>query len=98
MHRACNPITGLNPDYSEFGGAPHDTPWAPVAFRYDSWRVPMNIAMDYAWFVKDREWQEGYGKRLQTFLRGRGMDKFEDQFNMDGTLPEVILKAAALKS
>jgi len=97
LHRACNPITGLNPDYSEFSGAPHDTPWAPVAFRYDSWRVPMNIAMDYAWFGKDREWQEGYGKRLQTFLRGRGMDKFEDQFNVDGTLPEVILQAGGFK-
>ena len=97
LHRACNPVTGLNPDYSEFSGAPHDTPWAPVAFRYDSWRVPMNIAMDYAWFGKDKAWQEGYGKRIQGFLRGRGIDKFEDQFNMNGTLPEFILQAGGFK-
>jgi len=97
LHRACNPVTGLNPDYSEFSGAPHDTPWAPVAFRYDSWRVPMNIAMDYAWFGKDKAWQEDYGWRIQAFLRSRGIDKFEDQFNMDGTLPEYILQAGGFK-
>lgn len=97
LKRTCHPVTGLNPDYAEFSGAPHSTPWAPVAFRYDSWRVPMNIAMDYAWFGKDKSWQEDYGNRFQAFLRSRGMNKFEDQFNMDGTLPEFILQAGGFK-
>ena len=72
LHRACNPLTGLNSDYTEFSGAPHSTQWMQPAFRYDSWRVPMNIAMDYSWFCKDREWQQDYCRRIQNFLYCRG--------------------------
>lgn len=54
LHRACHPVTGLNADYTEFDGTPHSTRWMPAAFRYDSWRVPMNIAMDYTWYGKDK--------------------------------------------
>jgi oligosaccharide reducing-end xylanase len=97
LHRTCNSVTGLNPDYSEFSGAPHTTRWIPVAFRYDSWRVPMNIAMDYAWFGKDATWQMDYAKRLQGFFRSKGIDTFEDQFNMDGTKPDSILQAGGFK-
>jgi len=97
LHRACNPVTGLNPDYTEFSGAPHAARWMPVAFRYDSWRVPMNIAMDYNWFGKDQSWQRDYAKRLQDFLRSKGVDRFQDQFNPDGTTPDVILPAGGVK-
>jgi oligosaccharide reducing-end xylanase len=97
LHRACHPVTGLNPDYSEFSGAPHNTRWIPVAFRYDSWRVPMNIAMDYAWYKKDAAWQLDYAKRIQTFFRSKGINSFEDQFNMDGTRPDSILQAGGFK-
>jgi oligosaccharide reducing-end xylanase len=97
LHRACHPVTGLNPDYSEFSGVPHNTRWMPVAFRYDSWRVPMNIAMDYNWFRKDKDWQEDYAKRLQSFLRLKGVDTFEDQFNPDGSTPDYILQAGGFK-
>jgi len=97
LHRTCHPKTGLNPDYAEFSGAPHSTRWMPAAFRYDSWRVPMNISMDYSWFGKDRTWQEDYAKRFQGFLRSRGMDTFEDQFEIDGRLPEFILQAGGFK-
>ena len=34
LHRACHPVTGLNPDYSDFSGKPHSTPWMPQAFRF----------------------------------------------------------------
>ncbi len=97
LHRACDPVTGLNYDYTEFSGKPHPTRWMPPAFRYDSWRVPMNIAMDYAWFGKDKKWQEDYAKRFQNFLRSKGMDTYEDQFNMDGTRPDFILPAGTVK-
>jgi oligosaccharide reducing-end xylanase len=43
LHKATHPITGLNSDYTEFTGEPHPTPWMPGGFRYDSWRVPMNM-------------------------------------------------------
>jgi len=97
LHKACNPNTGLNYDYTEFDGSPHDTRWIPDAFRYDSWRVPMNITMDYYWFGKDTAWQKGYAERLQTFLKSRGIHTFEDQFNPDGSLPDSILQAGGYK-
>jgi oligosaccharide reducing-end xylanase len=97
LHRACHPVTGLNADYTEFSGKPHSTPWMPGGFRYDSWRVPMNIAMDYVWYGKDKTWQEDYANRFQGFLRSKGIDSFEDQFNLDGTTPETILQAGGFK-
>jgi oligosaccharide reducing-end xylanase len=97
LHRACHPVTGLNSDYTEFSGKPHPTPWMPGGFRYDSWRVPMNIAMDYVWYGKDKEWQESYANRFQNFLRSKGIDSFDDQFNLDGTKPEFILQAGGFK-
>lgn len=97
LHKACHPVTGLNADYTEFNGEPHSTPWMPAAFRYDSWRVPMNIAMDYTWYGKDKEWQEDYAKRFQNFLRSKGMDTYDDQFNLDGTTPDWILQAGPVK-
>lgn len=99
LHRACHPVTGLNSDYAEFSGAPRNFWRLPPAFRYDSWRVPMNIAMDYSWYAKDKEWQKEYGMKIQNFLFCRGIDSFEDQFNIDGSLPkqEEILQAGGYK-
>jgi oligosaccharide reducing-end xylanase len=97
LHRACHPVTGLNADYTEFSGNPHSTPWMPGGFRYDSWRVPMNITMDYVWYGKDKTWQEDYANRFQGFLRSKGIDSFEDQFNRDGSTPETILQAGGFK-
>ena len=96
LHRACDPITGLNPDNSEFSGKPHGK-WIQPAFRFDSWRVPMNIAMDYVWFRKDKTWQEDYARRFQNFLRSKGINKFEDQFNLDGSRPDFILPAGNVR-
>ena len=93
LYRACNNVTGLNSDYTDFSGVPKTRGRMGGAFRYDSWRVPMNIAMDYSWFAKDKKWQQDYGKRIQNFLFCRGIDTFEDQFNIDGTLPTYILQA-----
>nr|MDQ6904967.1 glycosyl hydrolase family 8 [Bacteroidota bacterium] len=97
LHLACNPVTGLNYDYTEFNGLPHNTRWIPDAFRYDSWRVPMNISMDYNWFGKDKEWLENYARHLQTFLQSKGIETFKDQFNPDGSTPDSILQAGGFK-
>jgi len=97
LHRACNDTTALNTDQAEFSGAPHASRWLPPAFRYDSWRVPMNIAMDYNWFGKDKVWQQAYAQRFQNFLLSKGMYTFEDQFNTDGSTPGVILQAGGFK-
>jgi len=94
LHRACSSITGLNADNTEFSGVPK-LMWKKMgaAFRYDSWRVPMNIAMDYSWYAKDKKWQKDYGKKIQNFLFCKGIDSFDDQFNIDGTTPTWILPA-----
>ncbi len=97
LHRACHPVTGLNYDYSEFSGEAHSTRWMPAAFRYDSWRVPMNIAMDFVWFGKDQNWQQDYTRRFQGFLRSQGVDSFDDQFNPDGTKPDWVLEAGGYR-
>jgi oligosaccharide reducing-end xylanase len=52
---------------TEYDGLQKGSHWLPAAFRYDSWRVPMNIAMDYSWYAKDSEWQEDYARRFQDF-------------------------------
>jgi len=97
LHRACHPVTGLNSDYTEFSGKPHSTHWMPEGFHYDSWRVAMNIAMDYVWYGKDKTWQEDYATRIQNFLRIKGIKTFGDQFNLDGSIPASILDAGGFK-
>lgn len=93
LHRATNRKTALNGDYSEFSGKPRNRGRMGADFRYDSWRVPMNIALDYSWSAKDKEWQKDYAKRFQNFLYCEGIDTFNDQFKMDGTAPDWILPA-----
>ena len=97
LRKACHPVTGLNADYTEFNGQPRSFWSMPAAFRYDSWRVPMNIAMDYTWFGKDKEWQQDYCNKIQKFLLSKGIDGFEDQFNVDGSRPDFILGAGGFK-
>ena len=98
LHKATHPVTGLNPDYSNYDGSPLDSnPWMRGSqnFRYDSWRVPMNIALDYSWSCADREWQQQYGEKIQNFFYSQGVNDFVDQYRIDGTLPEdnEILRA-----
>ena len=68
-------------------------------FRYDSWRVPMNIALDYEWSCADGEWQRQYGETIQNFFFSQGIDTFLDQYRTDGTLPEgnEILQAGGFR-
>jgi oligosaccharide reducing-end xylanase len=93
LHRACSSETGLNADATEFSGAPRKFRNWSSNFCFDSWRVPMNIALDFSWYAKDKEWQEDYCRRIQNFLFCRGIHSFEDQFNVDGTLPKFVRPA-----
>ena len=98
LHKATHPVTGLNPDYSNYDGSPMDSRgWMRGSqnFRYDSWRVPMNIALDYSWSCADREWQQQYGEKIQNFFYAQGVNDFVDQYRIDGTLPadDEILRA-----
>ena len=94
LHKSVHPLTGLNPDYNNFDGSLlKNGQVLGDAFRYDSWRVPMNIALDYSWSCSDRDWQQQYGQKFQNFLYSQGIDTYVDQYNVDGTTPEKILKS-----
>jgi len=52
----------------------------------------MNIAMDYAWYHKDAEWQSEYATRMVNTVVGRyGLTTFPDQFALDGGKPGWIV-------
>lgn len=97
--RSCvHPETGLTPDYSNYDGSLTGIRGIiGDAFRFDSWRVPMNIALDYSWACADGEWQRSYADRLQGFLYSRGIDDFVDQYNVDGTEVEKVLDAGGYR-
>lgn len=94
LHTTIHPETGLNPDYSEYDGRPKNTGRIiGEQFRFDSWRVPMNIALDYSWACADKEWQQNYGHTIQNFLYSQGLKTFVDQYNVDGTTVREVLGA-----
>ena len=101
LHKCTHPVTGLNPDICQYDGTVNQGPWNRGGgnFRYDSWRVPMNITLDYEWSCADREWQQGYGKRIQDFFYSQGVETFVDQYRVDGSLPEEneILQAGGFR-
>lgn len=98
LHACTHPVTGLNPDYSNYDGSLVGSRGiVGDAFRFDSWRVPMNIALDYSWSCADKDWQREYGNRIQNFLYSQGIDDFVDQFNVDGTQVERILEAGGYR-
>lgn len=95
LHKSIHPETGLNPDYNNYDGTLMGSRGIiGDAFRYDSWRVPMNIVLDYTWSGgKDEEWQKMYENKIQNFFYSQGIDTFVDQYNIDGTTPDRILGA-----
>ena len=114
LHKCINPQTGLNGDQCQFDGSQMQMPRFPGMpqqpqgaprrngnnnFRYDSWRVPMNITLDYEWSCADGEWQRKYGETIQNFFYAQGVDTFVDQYRVDGSLPEgnEILQAGGFR-
>lgn len=95
LHKSVNPETGLTPDYNNYDGTlMHSRGIIGDAFRYDSWRVPMNMVLDYTWTGgEDGEWKNWYANTVQRFFYRQGIDSFVDQYNVDGTTPEKILDA-----
>ncbi len=92
LHKSMHEKTGLNPDYNNFDGSlMHTGRILGDAFRYDSWRVPMNMALDYSWACADSEWQQQYAQKIQNFFLSQGIDTYVDQYNVDGTQVKEIL-------
>jgi oligosaccharide reducing-end xylanase len=84
LRTTAHPRTGLVPDYSRFDGTPID-PWkgGHDAFRFDAWRVGMNVAVDYTWFAAD-PWQVEQSNRWLEFFAGQGLDAYVNQYTLDG--------------
>lgn len=99
LHKSIHPVTGLNPDYNHYDGTLLNSGRIiGDAFRFDSWRVPMNIALDYSWANVDKEWQQWYANTIQKFLYSKGLTTFVDQYNVDGTDVKEILPAGEHKA
>jgi len=84
LRRAAHPTTGLSPDYSTFDG--RTVAWWPGGhrdFRFDAWRVAMNVALDWLWFRKD-PWQVTQSDRLLAFFHAQGVRTHGNQFTLDG--------------
>lgn len=98
LHKSIHPVTRLNPDYNNYDGTLLGSKRViGDAFRFDSWRVPMNIALDYSWACADRKWQQEYGNKIQNFFYSQGIDSFVDQYNVDGTTVTELLDAGGYK-
>jgi oligosaccharide reducing-end xylanase len=84
LQRAANPLTGLSPDYAGFDGKPV-SPWkgGHEDFRFDAWRVAMNVAVDWLWFGKDG-WQVTQSNRLLDFFHSQGIRRHGNQYTLDG--------------
>ena len=99
LHKSIHPFTGLNPDYNNYDGTLLNSDRIiGDAFRFDSWRVPMNIALDYSWTNVDKKWQQNYANTIQKFLYSKGLTTFVDQYNVDGTDVREILPAGEHKA
>ena len=56
--KACDPVTGMNPEYGEFDGSPMSRPLTWTTDRHDqfysdAYRTAANIGLDYEWCHKD---------------------------------------------
>jgi oligosaccharide reducing-end xylanase len=82
LKKAVHPVTGLAPDYARFDGTPLD-PWngGHADFRFDAWRVAMNIGVDYAWFAAD-PWEIVQSNRLLGFFSSE--EWYGNQYTVDG--------------
>jgi oligosaccharide reducing-end xylanase len=83
---AAHPVTGLMPDYAHFDGSPLN--WRSSGhddFRFDAWRVGMNVALDYTWFAND-PWEITQSNRLLNFFYTQGIKAYGNQFKLDGTM------------
>lgn len=78
FRNACNKQTGLASEHSALDGTPQDD------FGPDSWRVPMNIMMDYHLNGSDAEWQASYAKTQAAFWVKEGLTSYGDRYSLSG--------------
>ena len=84
LKKAAHPETGLSPDYSRYDGTAFSPPGrGHDVFRFDAWRVSMNVALDWVWFGKD-EWAVTQSNRVLDFFHGQSIRTYGNQYTLDG--------------
>lgn len=86
--RSAHPVTGLHPDYANFDGTPNSGGSDHDDFRFDAWRVVMNMAVDHAWFSGDARMAAQVEKYHAFFATRLTENNVENQlFELDGSNP-----------
>lgn len=86
LKNAANPVTGLSPDYANFDGSPVTSwPGGHDEFRFDAWRVAMNVAIDWLWFRSD-VWETAQSDRILAFFSSQGITTYGNQYTLDGKM------------
>lgn len=87
---SANGSTGLHPDYALFSGAPTNGAAGDGhnQFKYDAWRVVMNMAVDYAWFSSSTA-LKAQVEKYQTFFTSylASGNVTSSLFLVDGSMP-----------
>jgi oligosaccharide reducing-end xylanase len=85
-----HPSTGLHPDYATFQGQPTTAAAGDGhnEFRFDAWRVVMNMAVDYAWFSSSATMKGQIEKYHAFFANHLVTGNVKDSlFPVDGSNP-----------
>jgi oligosaccharide reducing-end xylanase len=81
LPKVTDAMTGLAPEYAAFDGTPSTLP-GRGDFRFDAWRVVMNVMVDYHYRGVD-PWQTTYAVRLGSFFASQG--NYGNQYTLSGT-------------
>jgi oligosaccharide reducing-end xylanase len=85
---SANATTGLHPDYANFDGTPNTGGSDHDQFRYDAWRVVMNMAVDYTWGSQDPRLKTQIEKYHSFFTGFLGAGNVTNAlFAIDGSAP-----------
>ncbi|OUM96428.1 MAG: xylanase [Thermobacillus sp. ZCTH02-B1] len=96
LKKACHPVTGLAPEYAEYDGSPHTRKYPKFRhFFSDSYRVALNVALDWEWFRAD-EWAVQECGNIQRFFADIDPADYR-RYAIDGTpLDEPALHPVGL--
>lgn len=78
---ACHPQTGLAPEYAHYDGTPNNDRGFGHFFS-DSYRVAMNVGLDYEWFRKD-PWASELANKIQTFFANKAPEDYR-RYTIEG--------------
>jgi oligosaccharide reducing-end xylanase len=85
LQKACHSETGLNPNQSDYDGAPIIRRGVLSCFYSDAYRTALNIALDWEWFGDD-PWQREQAAAIQRFFADD--KKFDYVYSVDGNIVE----------